>query len=294
MSKKRDRHLQAGQFGEEKKHEINTIKRVHRNRTVYGEGISWYRRRLGYNDSEGDKQIGCLWFIVKKFIMVPLVLALLVLILDVVGFLINYDEMTKEIIVYDNEVLAEYADEQYDATFSKTNLQGVLIVFTVNEEQNDYRYTVEYKDEVDKAFKWYLRDDIDKDISGCIPRYYEGKLSQGILDIVESIANNPYTSIYDLGATPSKNAKVTNLSSIDVDTAEIDCALSEFNEKTGIAVSILIEDSEEVFDIDTQGDFGKLVFDLISLLVIIFLILFAFVQKDTAKENFSSYVEEDT
>ena len=29
--------------------------------------------------------------------------------------------MTKEIIVYDNEVLAEYANEQYDATFSKTN-----------------------------------------------------------------------------------------------------------------------------------------------------------------------------
>ena len=167
-------------------------------------------------------------------------------------------------------------------------------MFTVNQEQNDYRYTVEYKDEVDKAFKWYLRDDIDKDISGCIPRYYEGKLSQGILDIVESIANNPYTSIYDLGATPNKNSKVTNLSSIEIDTAEIDSALTEFNEKTGIAVSILIEDSEEVFDIDTQGDFGKLVFDLISLLVIIFLILFAFVQKDTAKENFSSYVEEDT
>lgn len=224
---------------------------------------------------------GCLSALLAPIIC--LVLAVVVLISVVVsgvGSLASGGE-----VVYDENSMQDYANEQYAAIYdpsSKTYEDNVLIVFLTNEDGQGYYCIGWVGDNVKRAVSDLYGNEytalgraMQSSVNQTSYRYSLGSnlasVTEQLQTAVEALGLESVYSTVKAETHPA--GKVYNKSSSDIqfNPETVDAALQGFTEATDITMSIVVADSADVFG--KTLDAGAIV----ALIVCIALIVFAVV-----------------
>ncbi len=171
---------------------------------------------------------------------------------------ISYGEETViDGIIYDEATMQDYANVKYNKYFGNTSAteDNILLVFLTNEACDGY-YTIAW-----------VGDNIDYDINEMfgehtlygtslyqnIDDYYayslDTDLAQVIKDMTEQIASLGLATSFNMESDHSRMSepKLVNQTSMDLNYEVVNSALSEFTDKTGIPIVIVVDYAEKVF-----------------------------------------------
>lgn len=175
-------------------------------------------------------------------------------------------------IIYQEQALQTYANDQYYSIFANTENyeENILLVYTVYEGYDGY-----------EAITW-IGDDVPKDInlmftgqaiSKYIADYYEFQLPRAISMAVEDLADKiPQTS----GSIETGYSKLVNNSSLAMNKDTVNDALVAFTEKTGYNISVVVVDGETVFgntNADNEDDLAFVGFLVVLAIIVVIIIV---------------------
>ncbi len=172
---------------------------------------------------------------------------------------------------YDEGVMQDYANDAYSDAFSAYDNyeNNILLVFLTNEECDGY-YTIAWvgdniKREINEMFGEYTEygQSLAENINQTYYAYsLDMDLTEVVMDMTESIVSLGCDSsfIYDYGEGTAAESVLINKTSLEMDDRNLNTALGNFTEKTGIPCVIVVDSAEKVFgvaeeeEIDTADD----------------------------------------
>ena len=203
-------------------------------------------------------------------------------------------------VVYDEEVMQDYADERYYEIFGDYDAYdnyecNLLIVFLTNEEYDGY-YAIawagyELNDRIynmfggeRSSFATILLSEVNADL-------YKHSLDKDLENVMESLGDKilsfGLSSSFEEGVEyvgEKPDSKLYNYSSLSLDASRVDEALADFTAKTGIPAAIVVDEMEEA--IGKQLLFGDIILVIILIALVAF-IIFIIVKayKEKKKQN---------
>ncbi len=221
-----------------------------------------YHRHYGNgsgNQDPNNQNRGCL---ASPLISGIIVVVLLLLLLTTAASVFNPNRDPNGNIIYDESAFQSYANEQYSAIFKDTEEyeQNILLVYTIYEGNDGFECIARVGDDVPTYINLMLTGEA---ISQHLSDYYENQFAKGVaMSIEELTAQLPQTS-EDVDTSYSK---VHNNSELSFNEGTINKALSEFTEKTGYNIAVVVEDGKDIFGISM---------DLTKIIGIVFMVILA-------------------
>jgi len=177
---------------------------------------------------------------------------------------------------YQEKTFQDYADKEYYKAFSATTAKedNVLIVFLTNEDADDY-YCIAWvgdhvKSDVNELFgNQYtelgraMNDNIN--LSG-----YWYSLDTNLAGAVNDMAgyvemNSPFGSFTCDEEHVQTESKLINYGDFNISEDIVNTALADFTARTGITMSIVVEDMNEVFEVD----YSSVIWGIIIILILV-------------------------
>ena len=192
-------------------------------------------------------------------------------------------------IEFNNEKLEDYADAQYGKIFGSSTAyeDNILLVFVTDEEYYDYAYIAWVGDHIDPSItELYgnnytaLGQSMESRVNATSYKYsLDTDLARVIADMKkatsDSVAGESPFSDYctDMQHVQVKSAVINN-TDLPVTASVIGVALDSFTQQTGISISVVIEDAEDIFGKTMPvGQIVIIVFCLVFMALAIFLIV---------------------
>lgn len=224
---------------------------------------------------------GCLGGMMSLILLpIFLVIVIICLVVSLVGGLTssNYNENTFQ----------TYANEQYYQVFAdyvqKDDEDCLLIVVLVDDEEYytyydmvwyGYHINKNIRDQLDTA-----NDLFSRNINATSYQYSLGNdLKEAMEELAQAVATAEYDQLYSCKREYSTEdvSGLVNRTSFLTGQADLDAAVKEFAEETGIPTVLLVEDYEEVFTPAVSGTTLLLIF--LAVVLIIALIVAVVVRK---------------
>lgn len=166
--------------------------------------------------------------------------------------------------MYDEATMQDYANDKYMQYFGSSSAveNNILLVFLTNESCDGY-YTIAWvgdniNDEINNMFGEYT--EYGESLYNNIDEYFAYSFDSDLADVV----NNMTDHITQLGLDSSfywesdrtnlADSKFINMTSMDLTTEIVHKALTDFTDKTGIPMVIVVDSAEEVFGVVTTTD----------------------------------------
>ena len=199
---------------------------------------------------------------------------------------------------YQEKVFQDYANEEYYKLFGSSTAyeDNILIVFLTNEEADDYY-----------CLAW-VGDHIDSDVNELFGNQYTDlglamyesintsgywySLDSNLAMAVDKMADSVESVIaYDDSFTCKEEhvqveSKIVNYSAHDITADTVNTALADFTARTGITMSIVVDDMDEVFGVD----YTSMIMGIIISAVLIGLAIFFIVK--SIKNKRKNYVDD--
>ena len=180
------------------------------------------------------------------------------------------------VVTYDENAFGDYANARYEEEFGGQSgyEDNILIVFTINEEYNEFYCIAWVGDHIVRDINYMFGNestDFGKAITNSINKQsYKYSLDSNLADAIETLADkialknisDSHTCKEDQGSKPH----LINKSELDLSVEEVEGALKQFTEKTGIPISIVVDEEEDVFGKNMPA---SVIFTIIVSLVII-------------------------
>ena len=219
------------------------------------------------------------------FALVAVIIILLIMVpalfITSVGSLFGGCSFQDEII-YDEREFQTYANTRYSEAFADTDdyESNILIVFTTYEGYDGYEciawvgdnLDVDVRDMFGNKYTEFGRTMLDR-----VPdSLYEFSLSSNLHDVIDHMANK----VSAITGTPSgvvdtSFSKLYNYSELSLNEKTVNTALVEFTEKTGVNISIVVDEGADIFGVETAGDGSSaaIVFVVLLAVVAIFIVV---------------------
>ncbi len=158
------------------------------------------------------------------------------------------------IVQYSESKFQEYANEQYAAIYGEYTAsyeENLVLIFTTTEDFDGY-YTIAW---AGNNLPKRVRDLFSKNSvygtsmkNNILTKDYRYSLSINLADVVYDLKNAADENILPTSETPRGPSQIHNRDEdLSFDTATVQKQLDEFTAKTGIPISIVVEDEEDVF-----------------------------------------------
>ena len=193
-------------------------------------------------------------------------------------------------IIYNENDLQDYADVQYKAEFSSSSAyeDHLLLVFLIEDEEYwDFAYIAWCGNHIDTSVKQLFGSNdsklglhMDDNINLTSYKY---TLGSDLTEVIKSMTDEVKALGLSTSFKPTCNddehnqvtSRVSNKTSLSLDTSELSAALDTFTEETGIPIVIVVEDAEDAFGKTVDSfDLGLVVtaVALAGVAVIVFII----------------------
>ena len=186
-------------------------------------------------------------------------------------------------VIYDEEIMQDYADEQYYAEFGEyDNYENNLLVVFLTNEENDGYYAIAWVGYNLKSNIYNLFGDENTEFGRIVLNtvdyeLYKHSLDKNLADVMnklgDRIASFEYSSPFeeDYPYVNKPTSHLTNKTELQLSESLVNGALEDFTEKTGIPAVIVVDEMEEAI--------GKsiLIQDIILVIILIGLIVFVIV-----------------
>lgn len=189
------------------------------------------------------------------------------------------------VVLYDEEKLQDFADSQYSEIYGRSTAyeDNILIVFLTDEDYYDYAYIAWVGDHINTNANYMfgaegteLGDAMESSINQSSYKY---SLDSNLASVIEIMQNE----ITGLGQEShfkcqeqhvQVESSLKNYTGLNMTAETVENSLKSFTEKTGISISIVVEDAEEVFGKTMPGRYiVTLLICLVFIGVAIFLIV---------------------
>ena len=162
------------------------------------------------------------------------------------------------VVLYDEEKLQDFADSQYRQIYGASTAyeDNILIVFLTDEDYQEYAYIAWVGDHIKTDVNYMFGSnstELGRAMENAVnTSSYKYSLDSNLASVVESMQNK----ITSLASDTHFNCKeehvqvkstFKNYTSLDMTAETVGTSLESFTEKTGISISLVVEDAEEVF-----------------------------------------------
>lgn len=187
-----------------------------------------------------------------------------------------------DVFIYDEEMLQDYANEQYYDVFANSDEmeENILIVFLTHENGTDYVYIGWVGDDVDRGINYMFGSDYTElgyamqnniNTSG-----YWYSLTSNLTGVVEELTDRA-TDIYTppVGAANASYplSVIHNHTELQINEDKVNEALLEFSRATGYNIAITVEDAEAVFELSIGEKIVAIIIVVLFVGLAIFLIV---------------------
>ena len=219
---------------------------------MYG-GWGYRRRRYGFYGGPGYYGGGgCLGGLLGLFLL-PILLIVFAVIMVFSSLASSFTILSDGgIVPYNEETFQDYANEQYLAEYGSSE-DGILLVFLTAENYYDFCYIGWVGNHVSTDVNYLFGGDgspLGNEIHGAVPDNYKYALSSNLTNVTNRMATR--ASAVNTGyicqeAQDGLKSHAVNRSALTLDVETINMALASFTEQTGIPMTIVVDEMEDVF-----------------------------------------------
>lgn len=213
------------------------------------------------------------------FLLLPIIAIIIAAVFLIVSMLNAFSALANGgVIQYDENKFQSYADSQYTALYSNTDayLDNIVIVFLTYEDNYEYNYIAWLGEHIDNNVNYKFGGngtELGNAMNRTVAQNYGYSLTMNLSAVIEIMESE----VTELGGVDHyKNnckdnraqnvSKVINNTSLTVIESELAYSLESFTANTGIPISLVIEEAEDVFGKTMPGEY--IVTIIISLAVI--------------------------
>ena len=166
--------------------------------------------------------------------------------------------------IYNEATMQDYANDKYMQYFGSSTAveDNILLVFLTNEDCDGY-YTIAWvgdnvKDDINNMFGEYT--EYGEALYNNVDEYFAYSFDSDLADVIETMtqhitALNLDSSFYwESDRSNLADSKFVNLTTMDLTTEIVHRAITDFTDKTGIPMVIVVDSAEEVFGVVTTTD----------------------------------------
>lgn len=167
-------------------------------------------------------------------------------------------------VLYNEEVLQDYANEQYAYEFqdSKAYEDHILLVVLTSEDHYEYNFIAWVGDHVAPQVNHLFGNNqtpLGQTMNGSISENYKYSLDTNLADVVRTMTDKVTAlgleSSFTCGEDPQAiTSHLTNRTDLPLTEDTVNSALTAFTEATGITMVIVVEDMEAVYGRIMTGD----------------------------------------
>ncbi|MBQ7406678.1 MAG: hypothetical protein IJW11_02820 [Clostridia bacterium] len=260
----------------------------HHHHHYYG-GWGFFRPRRYYGGYYGGG--GCLGGLLG-LVLAPVIVVLLAAILLITSISSMVSDISKGgSYQYDEYAFQAYAGEQYDAIYGaqdSTYEDNIMILMLVDSEECLEYHAIGWTgDNIDTRTNDMFGGDgtaLARAFQSAMPDMYRNSLTRNISSIIESMESAVGSGDH-FKRTPITSAippKFVNNSMLNVGAMDVEYALFQFFETTGISISFVVADTGDVFE---KGLDGSTIIMLIIGIVLLALAIFLIVRAVKARKN---------
>ncbi len=286
---------------------MNKTISVNKDNMLFARGPSWGRHHyVSYDQIRFNQKRAA-----ENVFSGPTVFGVVFFLLLMIALLVAYfyeDAVVKN-IVYDDKILAEYTEKQYEAEFSSYGNyeNNILLVYLFDKDREQYKATVRVGKNIAPGIAELFQGDVsvyNEAIEDNLHEFFLGGY-YGIEDDISEIVAIMYEKIETLGlntnfisdtdADSSFVSHITDQNGLTFEAESLNVVLEAFTAASGIPVAVVLDYIENVFEIKySLTDEGILiaVFSAIFLIICIVMIILYFVnlkkrlqKKKQDKEN---------
>ena len=211
-----------------------------------------YRRRYGYYGGGYYGGGGCLGGLLG-LLLLPFMLIAMAAVLVFSSLASSFTILSDGgIVPYNEETFQDYANEQYLAEYGSSE-DGILLVFLTAENNYDFRYIGWVGNHVSTDVNYLFGgegSELGMEIHSAIPENYKYSLSSNLTAVTNRMATR--ASAVNSGyicqeSQDGMKSHVVNRSALSLDTETVNMALTAFTERTGIPMTIVVDEMEDVF-----------------------------------------------
>ena len=166
--------------------------------------------------------------------------------------------------MYNEATMQDYANDKYMQYFGSSSAveDNILLVFLTNEACDGY-YTIAWvgdniNDEINNMFGEYT--EYGEALYNNVDEYFAYSFDSDLADVVDEMTQHIAASgldssfYWESDRTNLADSKFINLTSMDLTTEIVHRAITDFTDKTGIPMVIVVDSAEEVFGVVTTTD----------------------------------------
>lgn len=158
------------------------------------------------------------------------------------------------IVPYNEETFQDYANQQYQAEYGASE-DGIVVVFLTAENYYDYCYIGWVGDHLNADVNYMFGAEgtvLGNSIYGEVPENYKYTLDSNLANVTDRLANSidglnlssPYRCTE---AQSGLKSRFVNRTELDLTAETVNLSLTAFTEKTGIPMTIVVDEMEDVF-----------------------------------------------
>ena len=209
----------------------------------------WGWRRRGPRFYGGG---GCLGGLLGM-LMLPFLLVIMAIVLVFSSLASSFTILSDGgIVPYNEETFQDYANEQYLAEYGSSE-DGIVVVFLTAENHYDFRYIGWVGNHVDTNVNYLFGGEgspLGTEIHSAVPENYKYSLSSNLTGVTNRMAARAaaVNSGYICQETQDgMKSHLVNRSTLSLDAETVNMALTAFTEQTGIPMTIVVDEMEDVF-----------------------------------------------
>jgi len=213
------------------------------------------------------------------FLLLPIIAIVIAAVFLIVSMLNAFSALASGgIIQYDENKFQSYADSQYTQLYGNTDayLDNIVLVFLTYEDNYEYNYIAWLGEHIDNNVNYKFGGngtELGNAMNRSIAQNYGYSLTMNLSAVIE-IMEGEVTELgsgdhYKNNCNDNREQNVSkfiNNTSLNVIESELDYSLESFTDSTGIPISLVIEDAEDVFGKTMPGEY--IITIIISLVVI--------------------------
>ena len=184
---------------------------------------------------------------------------------------------------YDDKVFQDYADSQYNRIYGASTApeDNILIVFLTSEEAEEYGYYAWIGDHVATDINLmfgYTGTDFGNVMEACINSGYwyslDSNLASAVNLMADRVAARQLASNFSCTEEHVQvESKLYNHSNLTLTDETVNTALQNFTAKTGITISVVVEDMTDVLEVDyTQMAIGLVIMAALITVAVVLIV----------------------
>lgn len=181
------------------------------------------------------------------------------------------------VVVYDENKFQDYADQAYAEAFGGSGAyeDNIMLVFTVDEDYYNYYFIAWVGDHIQRDIN-YMFGGNNTEFGYAIyesvnQQSYKYSLDSNLADVIDTMADNieaerltsSFTCKEEHGQAPSR---LINKAEIDMTADTVNTALEDFTERTGISISLVVDEEVDVFGKSMPA--GTIITIILSLVIL--------------------------